>query len=82
MIPINARWLSLQNGTLSAAYWFQSSQSTTDDFISRIWERMTQRNEAWVMVSILFDDAENPDGKEIEDFSEIIYQTINRDLNS
>lgn len=79
---INARWLSLQNGTLSAAYWFQSSQSTTDDFISRIWERMTQRNKAWVMVSILFDDAENPDGKEIEDFSKIIYQTINRDLNS
>ena len=79
---INARWLSLQNGTLSAAYWFQSSQSTTDDFISRIWERMTQRDRTWVMVSILFDDAEKPDGKEIEDFSKIIYQTINRDLNS
>ena len=79
---INARWLSLQNETLSAAYWFQSSQSTTDDFISRIWERMNQRNKAWVMVSILFDDLENPEDKEIADFSNIIYQAIDRDLNS
>lgn len=79
---INARWLSLQNGTLSAIYWFQSSQSTTDDFIFRIWEHVSQRDKTWVMVSILFNDVENPDGKKIEDFSNIIYQTIDRNLNS
>jgi len=33
---IHARWLSLQDGNLSATYWFQSDQGTTDDFISRI----------------------------------------------
>ncbi|MEM8675688.1 MAG: exosortase O [Cyanobacteria bacterium P01_G01_bin.67] len=78
---INARWLSLQNGELSATYWFQSAQTTTDDFIARIWEHISQRHQTWVLVSVLFDDAENPDSKAIENFSHTIYQTIKQNLN-
>ncbi|MEL6929557.1 MAG: exosortase O [Cyanobacteria bacterium J06600_6] len=75
---INARWLSLQNGELSAAYWFQSQQSTTDDFIARIWDHLAQRHKTWVLVSVLFDDAENSDSLAIKNFSNTIYQTINQ----
>lgn len=79
---INARWLSLQNGELSATYWFQSAQGTTDDFISRIWEHISHRDKTWVLVSVLFDDAENPDSNAIKNFSNTIYQTINQNFNS
>jgi exosortase O len=75
---INARWLSLQNGELSAAYWFQSAQSTTDDFVARIWDHISHRNKTWVLVSVLFDRAENPNSPEIKNFSDSIYQTINQ----
>ncbi|MEO1689971.1 MAG: exosortase O [Cyanobacteria bacterium J06631_6] len=75
---IHARWLSLQNGELSAAYWFQSQESTTDDFVARIWDHLAQRHKTWVLVSILFDKTETPDSSEIEDFSNTIYQAINQ----
>jgi exosortase O len=75
---IHARWLSLQNGELSAAYWFQSEQSTTDDFIARIWDHISHRNKTWVLVSVLFDHAENPSSPEVKNFSNNIYQTINQ----
>ncbi len=78
---INARWLSLQDGELSATYWFQSYGVTTDDFISRIWEHISHRNKTWVLVSVLFDDVENPDSVEIKKFTDSIYQTIDKSLN-
>jgi len=79
---INARWLSLQNSQLSATYWFQSAESTTDDFVSRIWEHISHHDKTWVLVSILYDEAENPDSIAIKNFSNSIYQTIDRSFNS
>ncbi|ELS03539.1 Transmembrane exosortase [Xenococcus sp. PCC 7305] len=78
---IHARWLSLQDGNLSATYWFQSDQDTTDDFISRIWEHITHKNKTWVLISVLFDEKENPNSAEIQDFARNIYQTVNKTLN-
>jgi exosortase O len=75
---INARWLSLQTGELSATYWFQSQQQTTDDFISRIWENITHPHKTWVLVSVLFDKTETPNSKEVRDFTQTIYQIIAR----
>lgn len=79
---IDARWLSLQDGQLSAAYWFQSAETTTNDFVSRIWEHISHRDKTWVLVSILYDEAENPDSLAIKNFSNSIYQTIDRSFNS
>ena len=79
---INARWLSLQDGELSAAYWFQSSQETTDDFVSRIWDHVAHRHKTWVLVSMLFDRSKDFDSQDIKDFTNTVYQTINQSLTN
>ena len=79
---INARWLSLENNQLSATYWFQSSQETTDNFISRIWEDITHSNKTWVLVSVLFDNSQHSTDTEVQNFVTTIYQTINQTFNS
>ena len=78
---IHARWLSLENGELSATYWFQSSQETTDNFISRIWEDITHKNKTWVLVSILFDHSQNSSNSEVQNFAHNLYQAIDYTLN-
>jgi exosortase O len=62
------RWLSLQNGKLSATYWLQSRSQTTDEFLTRIWSDISRHNRAWVMVSILFDQNRTPEQPEISTF--------------
>ncbi|MBD2772369.1 exosortase O [Iningainema tapete] len=78
---IMARWLSLQNGKLSATYWFQSPQSTTDDFLARIWEYVIHRQKPWLMISILFDRTSSPEDSEIQAFVTNIHKTIAHTLN-
>lgn len=70
------RWLSLNNGKLAAAYWFQSPQHTTDDFLTRLWAQITRKDRLWVMVSVLFDEAEQPDTPAIESFTTNIHDAI------
>ena len=79
---IHARWLSLQNGDLSATYWFQSPQETTDNFISRIWEDITRNDQTWVLVSVLFDDSLNSSNSEVQNLANNLYQAIDHQLNS
>ncbi len=76
-----ARWLSLQNGKLSATYWFQSPGQTTDDFLSRLWSQVTRRQKTWVMVSVLFDSSKTPDNPEIRAFATTIHDAIHHSLN-
>ncbi|MEM9567870.1 MAG: exosortase O, partial [Cyanobacteria bacterium P01_E01_bin.34] len=66
MEDLDARWLSLENGTLSATYWFQSPQGTTDEFMTRFLESITHRHNPWTMVSILFDRAIAPDDESVQ----------------
>ena len=73
---INARWLSLQNGKQSATYWFQSSNQTTDKFLSRIWENITHSDKTWVLVSVLFDESINDRNSDLQQFTQSIYNTI------
>lgn len=73
---ITARWLSLNEGTRKAVYWYQSSQRTTDDFISRMWGEVTRQEPSWVMVSILFDRSYQPDNPEVVTFLSEINHTL------
>lgn len=47
---------SARRELVSAAYWLQSRDQTTDDFATRIWADLTPQPQNWVMVTILFDD--------------------------
>jgi exosortase O len=78
---IKARWLSLQDGKLSATYWFQSPKQTTDDFLSRLWSQVTRQQKTWVMISVLFDSSKSPDSSEVRAFATTIHNFINHSLN-
>jgi exosortase O len=78
---VQARWLSLQEGKLSAAYWFQSPKQTTDDFLSRIWSYLIYKNKTWVLVSILFDNSYTPESTEIQAFTATVHKAIARSIN-
>lgn len=78
---IKARWLSLQDGKLSATYWFQSPKQTTDDFLSRLWSQVTRQQKTWVMISVLFDSSKRPDSPEVHAFATTIHNFINHSLN-
>ena len=78
---VPARWLSLQDGKLSATYWFQSPGQTTDDFLSRLWSQVTRRQKTWVMVSVLFDSFKSPENSEIRAFATTIHNVINHTFN-
>jgi len=53
------RYLTLSGaglpGPVSAAYWLQSTNQTTEDFGQRIWADLGPRRERWVLVTLLFD---------------------------
>ncbi len=78
---VQARWLSLQNGALSATYWFQSPQSTTDDFLTRIWDYVAHRQKTWVLVSVLFDAPQTPSSPEVQTFASVMHDAIFQSLN-
>lgn len=78
---VQARWLSLQDGKLSATYWFQSPEQTTDDFLSRLWTQVTRRQKTWALVSILFDSFKNPDSPEIRIFATTIHDVIDHSFD-
>lgn len=77
---VTARWLSLQNNQLSATYWLQSSQQTTDNFLSRIGSDLTHKNRTWVLVSILFDSPVNSESDEVKDFTASVHATVKQSL--
>jgi len=76
-----ARWLSLQDGKLSATYWFQSPEQTTDDFLSRLWSQITRRQKTWALVSVLFDSPRSPHSPEIRAFATTIHDVIDHSFN-
>ncbi|MEG4304594.1 exosortase O [Microcoleus sp. D3_18a_C4] len=77
---VTARWLSLKNNQLSAAYWLQSAQLTTDNFMSRIGSDLTHKNHNWVLVSILFDSSLQAENQEVKEFASNVYDTVKQSL--
>ena len=77
---VTARWLSLKDNQLSATYWLQSPQLTTDNFMSRISSDITHKNHTWVLVSILFDSSVNPENHEVKDLTTNIHNAVEQSL--
>ncbi|PSB54665.1 hypothetical protein C7B61_22080 [filamentous cyanobacterium CCP1] len=73
---ILGRWLALDHHTRSAAYWFQSVDRTTDDYLSRIWGEVTRKEQTWTMVSILFDQTQTPSEPAVQAFLNAVHEAI------
>ena len=58
---------------LSASYWFQSAERTTDDYGTRIWSDLSPQRERWVLMSILFDGVVDPNSEDVASLYEALH---------
>jgi exosortase O len=65
---------------LSATYWFQSVDRTTDDYATRIWADLAPERERWVLVTILFDGVHDPHAADVQAFYTALHDTVARSL--
>jgi exosortase O len=74
------RTLSLGNSqlstSLSAVYWLQSAQQTTDDYATRIWADLAPQKQRWVLITILFDQAIDPQADEAQALFTALRSTV------
>jgi exosortase O len=74
------RFLSLGNNqlseNLSAVYWLQSMQQTTDDYATRIWADLAPQKQRWVLVTILFNQAIEPRADEAQALFTALHSTV------
>jgi exosortase O len=63
-------------GLLSASYWFQSAERTTDDYGTRMWSDLSPQRERWVLVSILFDGVVDPSSAEVASLYEALHEAV------
>ena len=68
------------HGLLSATYWFQSADRTTDDYGTRIWADLVPERERWVLVTILFDGVHDPHAADIQAFYIALHDTVAHSL--
>ncbi|GET40516.1 exosortase O [Microseira wollei] len=72
------RWLSLDDQTHSAVYWFQSPHQTTGDFLVRFWQQASRQESSWTLVSILFDKFHSPNDPVVQAFVTEVYRTLQK----
>ena len=75
------RWLSVNNGSRAAIYWFQTPQQTTDEILVRFWKEITRQDPSWVLVSVLFDQYLSPDSPEVSAFTDAVGAAITQSFN-
>ncbi len=76
-----SRWLSLNQGQWTAVYWFQAAHQTTDDFLVRLWQEITHREQNWVLVSLLLDQPQPAHQPAVTEFLTTLHSTVERSLN-
>jgi exosortase O len=64
----------------SAAYWFQSAERVTDDQATRIWADLQPEREHWVLATILFNGAAEPDAGDLRALFSGLRLAIQRNL--
>jgi exosortase O len=70
------RVVSLGEGRYTASYWFQSAETTTDDYATRIWADLQAQRENWVLVSIAFDGDVAVNSAEVTQFYKTVHDTV------
>ena len=79
------RLLSLSNSTekvrLSAAYWLQSLDQTTDDYATRIWADLGAQRQPWILVTILYDEPVDPGATDAEALYQALHSVVQNGLD-
>ena len=65
----------------SATYWFQSGERVTDDYGTRIADDLSLQPNRWVLVSILFDQRQDPHAAEVVSFYLALRASIAQNLS-
>jgi exosortase O len=78
------RFLSLsygnEQGALSAAYWFQSLDRSTDDHATRMWADLAPERDRWVLVTLLFDGEQDPQSTKIQELYTALHAAVQANL--
>ena len=61
---------------VSAVYWLQSIDQTTEDFGKRIWSDLGSPQERWVLVTVLFDQTRDPQAMELSGFFAALHDSV------
>ena len=79
-----ARFVSLGDGDghglVSATYWFQSVDGTTDDYATRMWADLAPERDRWVLVTVLFDEVRDPGAADVQAFYTALHEAVGRGL--
>ena len=64
----------------SAAYWLQSPSQVTADYAARIWDDLAPQPEAWVLVTVLFDQPVDPGDETALELYSTLRQSVHEGL--
>ena len=67
-------------GLLSAIYWFQSVDRTTDDYGTRMWADLSPQRNRWVLVTLLFDRVHDPSATDIQALEIVVRDAVAHSL--
>ena len=65
---------------LSATYWFQSADRTTDDYGTRMWADLVPTRERWILVTLLFDRVLDPNATDVHALYLALHDSVARTL--
>ncbi len=65
---------------VSAVYWLQSIDQTTEDFGKRIWSDLNSPQKRWVLVTVLFDQVRDPQAEQLSGFFTALHDSVARSL--
>ncbi len=65
---------------ITAAYWFQSAQQTTDDYGTRIWADLSTQRQRWVLVTLLLDAGQAFENDQLNELYTTIHTSVSFDL--
>lgn len=70
--------ITFSNCQQSACYWFYSENKITDDFSTRVWADILNKQEQWMLVSVMFHEKIQWDTPEMISFQKKIYKAVSR----
>jgi exosortase O len=77
-----ARALLLRRGQaqVTALYWLQTADRTTDDFAARIWADLSPQRQHWVLVTVLLHDVYPTDEAAVQSLARSLRQAVSVSL--